>query len=164
MNFCEISRAIRTILRKLPRNPRNFPCNIPRNSQKNSTKCQDEWYIRQAPRIHSLQISAPGGRPMQISVYRSQIGVQRGKKHPCPLAGFHIPFENRLSCRATSVELRLPNKTFRLPDNINVKTYRNTFDCPVGQPPVNFWLPDRKKWLPRATGYVKPWLEKIMST
>ena len=67
------------------------------------------------------------------------------------VTGFHIRFENRLPCRATNIELRLPDKTFWLPDNINVKTCSKTF----GQG-VNFWLPDRKKWLPRATGYVKP--------
>ena len=64
----------------------------------------------------------------------------------------HTPKE----LQATMIKLRLPDKTFWLPDNINVKTYNKTFGCPVGQPGVHFWLPDRKKWLPRATGYVKP--------
>ena len=41
--------------------------------------------------------------------------------------------------------------------NINIKTYSNTFSCPVGQPMVNFWLPDRKKWLPLATGQPVMW-------
>ena len=67
--------------------------------------------------------------------------------------GFHICFENRLPyIRATVFKLRLPDKTFWLPNDINVKTYSKTFGCPIGQPGVNFGLPDSKKWLPRATG------------
>ena len=38
----------------------------------------------------------------------------------------------------TNIKLRLPDKTFWLPDNINVKTYSKTLGCPVGQPGVNF--------------------------
>ena len=72
-------------------------------------------------------------------------------------AGFHIRFENWLPDRATNIELRLPDKTFWLPNNINVKAYSKTFGRPVGQPGVNFWLPDRKKWLPRATGQPVMW-------
>ena len=53
--------------------------------------------------------------------------------------------------------LRLPDKTFWLPGNINAKTYNKTFGCPVGQPGVNFWLPDRNKWLPQATGQPVMW-------
>ena len=59
--------------------------------------------------------------------------------------GFYIPFENRLSYRATSIKMRLPENTFWLPDNINMKTYSKTFGCPVGQPGENFLVPDRKK-------------------
>ena len=64
-------------------------------------------------------------------------------------------FSNPVARRATNIRLRLPDKTFWLPDNINVKKYSKTFGCPVGQPGINFCLSDRKKWLPRATGYVE---------
>ena len=49
--------------------------------------------------------------------------------------------------RATNIELRLPDKTFWLPDNINVNTYSKTFGCPT-----------ERNGCPRqpATGYVKP--------
>ena len=33
-------------------------------------------------KLTTFQISTPGGRPMQISVYRSQNGVRWGRKHP----------------------------------------------------------------------------------
>ena len=74
----------------------------------------------------------------------------------CLDTGFHIRFQKRLPYRANSSISRLPDKIVWLPDIVNVKTYISTFGCPVGQEGANFWLPDRKKWLPRATGYVKP--------
>ena len=33
-------------------------------------------------KLTTFQISAPGGKAMQISVYRSQNGVRWGRKHP----------------------------------------------------------------------------------
>ena len=65
--------------------------------------------------------------------------------HNSTNTGFHIRFENRLPCRATTIKLRLPDKAFWLPDNINVKTNSKTFGCPDEQPGVNVWLPDKKK-------------------
>ena len=58
--------------------------------------------------------------------------------------GFQIRFENRLPCRATNIKLRLPDKTFWLPDNINVKYYSKLL------------VARHEEMAARATGYVKP--------
>ena len=45
---------------------------------------------------------------------------------------FYIRFENRLPCQATTIKSKLPDKTFWLLDNINVKIYGQTFGCLTG--------------------------------
>ena len=39
-------------------------------------------------------------------------------------------FVLKTGCRAANIKLELPNNTFWLPDNINVKTYSKSFGCP----------------------------------
>ena len=74
-------------------------------------------------------------------------------------SGFHIRFESRLSGRATSVKLWLPDKIFWLPDFTNVKRHiaKLWLSCRASRGQLLVARQEEMvapgNW---ATGYVKP--------
>ena len=112
------------------------------------------WHIHACIKLWQM----PFSERLPFKVHRddpeNQSKFVRKKQHK---HGFHTRFENRFLDRATCGKLRCPDKKFCLPDIINTKTYNRSFGCPVGKPRVNFWLPDRKKWLPQATRQTVMW-------
>ena len=67
-----------------------------------------------------------------------------------------IQIGSRVSHSFWKLHRTLAARRFGCPTAYIKRRTENNFCCTTGQPGVNFWLPDRSKWMPRATGYVKP--------